>query len=144
MSARRNGQSYQAAPHQLEGRFVKLTRRVIGLAEAWREEELRGPLSINLRSVSIEQILNPTPEPAERALREFLEGLAAADAIKLQTVMYYGRDGGETDIHKLHRHLRIHTRDSSDAIETMLEKVPLGEYLTAGLRGSRARHRSRA
>ncbi len=68
----------------------------------------------------------------EKPFVDFLKALPDAVVMKLQTFMYFGRDGGP-DMKDLHAHLAQSTPDKEDAIRTMREKTPLAEYLVQAL-----------
>ena len=69
------------------------------------------------------------PRPAVEALEAYLEGLSDSEVARIQTLMYAGRDN-DADFKGLHKHLRC---DKEDAIQTISEKAPLGDYLADGL-----------
>ena len=64
-------------------------------------------------------------------LGKYFEPLSEEDVLKLQTIMYVGRDR-EADIRAVHRAMRQQKRNKADAIRTMLEKPSLGMYLARG------------
>lgn len=69
------------------------------------------------------------PRPAKAALRAHLEGLDEAVVLKLEAVMYGGRDKNP-NFRGLAQQL---SHNKSDAVRTMMEKSPLGDYLAEGL-----------
>lgn len=69
------------------------------------------------------------PRPAVEGLARFLEGLSVAEVLRLQTLMYAGRDR-DRNFRKLHQEL---TCTKEDAVQTICEKAPLGDYLADGL-----------
>lgn len=67
--------------------------------------------------------------PAEQALKTYLESLDEPTLLKLEAVMYGGRNNNPN-----FRDLKDEVSDDSEgAIRTMLEKTPLGDYLAEGL-----------
>ena len=76
------------------------------------------------------QLLGPE-DPYRKALREHLQALEEADVLKLQTLMYAGRE--HEDPRDLHLDLLARTVDRLDAESTMVSKFPLAHYLRTGL-----------
>ncbi len=73
------------------------------------------------------------PRPAKDELKAFLDALSLEVVMKLQTIMYAGRD--KDPIPELYLHLKNNTVDKDDAIRTIMEKrseLPL--YLAEGLK----------
>ena len=67
--------------------------------------------------------------PSERALREYLDSLDEPTVLKLEAVMYGGRDKNPN-----FRELKDEISDGKEeAITMMCEKMPLGNYLMEGL-----------
>jgi hypothetical protein len=64
-------------------------------------------------------------------LREYFESLPEEQLLKLQTVMYVGRDR-QSDIRSVHRAMLQHKQTKEDLIRTLSEKPSLGAYLARG------------
>lgn len=69
---------------------------------------------------------------AKRAVGVFLSRLTEEQALKLQTIMYCGRDR-RTDLGEFHRELCSFTSGKEDAVRNMRSKVPLATYLRDGV-----------
>jgi hypothetical protein len=67
----------------------------------------------------------------KQPLREYLESLSEEQLLKLQTVMYVGRDR-QSDIRAVHRTMLLHKPTREDLIRTLSEKPSMGMYLTRG------------
>ncbi|HJQ83769.1 MAG TPA: DUF3775 domain-containing protein [Candidatus Binatia bacterium] len=71
-------------------------------------------------------------------LQAYLETLSESELAKLQTLMYLGRDRDPSgDIQALHRDLVKVTHGREDLVRTLVEKVPLRDYLAEGLKVAR-------
>jgi hypothetical protein len=64
---------------------------------------------------------------------DYLKKLPEDVVMKLQTLMFLGKDG-YTNIHNLHEHFRGLTRDKTEAIRAMTSRVSLPEYLGKALK----------
>lgn len=82
------------------------------------------------------------PEQPARGMRtsggndpaaDYLKTLPDEVVMKLQTLMFLGKDG-YTNIHHLHEHFRGLTRDKQEAIRAMTSRVSLAEYMTKALK----------
>ena len=83
-----------------------------------------------------------TPEPASRSMHtsggndaaaSYLRTLPEEVVMKLQTLMFLGKDG-YTNIHNLHEQFRGLTRDKQEAIRAMTSRVSLSEYMVKALK----------
>lgn len=114
--------------------FVDVVNKVVQLAKAWgaEDEQLKKKHGVEdgLRVGSPEGFAYmAAPRPAQGALKAYLESLDEATVLKLQAVMYGGRDRNPD-----FRDLKDQVSDGKeDAIETMISKKPLGDYLAEGL-----------
>jgi hypothetical protein len=64
------------------------------------------------------------------ALKQAIEDLTPNQAAELAAIMYFGRDGGDF----LYLREEQKERREVDVKTSLLEKMPLGEYLSEGLR----------
>ena len=83
-----------------------------------------------------------TPEPPSRGMHTsggndaaaiYLKTLQEEVVMKLQTLMFLGKDG-YTNIQHLHDHFRGLTRDKQEAIRAMTSRVSLADYLGKALK----------
>lgn len=102
-------------------RFEGIVLDVIRLARERRKEPANGGLLRKGKKLD---------SPAEAALRNFLRALAWDDLRKLLVLMYSGRD----DESMLTEHRHLAEESSAVTASIMRGKVPLDEYLLAGLR----------
>jgi len=76
----------------------------------------------------------PPPPPEEADLRAFLESLPKATIDRLILIMYLGRgDFGTDDLAGSYEYFKRMFRTPRDAARQMLEKTPLGDYLSDGM-----------
>ena len=93
--------------------FIDVVYRIVVLAKARNAEDAQ----------------QNEPRPAEHDLVAFLEALDEPTILKLEAVMYGGRDKNPN-----FRDLKAEVSDGKvDAIRTMVAKTPLGDYLAEGL-----------
>lgn len=105
-------------------RFEALVHGIIALAKSRNEEEELSP------DRSVEESIFGPPLPAEAALDKALSELPYPILRKLEVLMYSGREG--IGVVAMERTL---LRNDADVTASMIaEKLPLDEYLTAGLR----------
>jgi hypothetical protein len=114
--------------------FLELVTEVARLAEARNSEQeafkTRYGVEECVHLGSEEDALYMSAaRPTEQRLRQYLEGLDEQNVLKLEAVMYGGREK-DADFRGLKEHL---SATKEDAIETRLGKMPLGEYLIEGL-----------
>lgn len=113
--------------------FRKVALEVAKLAKV-RESRVAGAMDDDgplFRSATELRTENLEEAPERKVLREYMASLPEEVVLKLQTLMYVGRD--RWPFSKMHAHLKSQTPDSADAIRTMVEKTPLGSYLEAGI-----------
>jgi hypothetical protein len=120
--------------------FLNIVEKVIDLSQKCEADDNRIArkhgleLGVNLGKhiKKVAEFLHE-PRPAEDQLKKYLEGLQTSDVMKLQTLMYAGRD--QEDIPELHLHLKDNAVDKNDTMRTMMGKgsdLPL--YLAEGLK----------
>lgn len=114
------------------GRLVSIIERLIALGEARLDEYQRDRPEIGITipadDATIEYLQKP--RPAEQALKKALIDLDHASLLKVEAVMYAGRDG--EDVMLTYHHL---PRDNHTVTAHMVgSKLPLPEYLRDGLR----------
>jgi hypothetical protein len=114
-------------------KFIDVVVRAIALSRKINaeEEEIRQRLGLT-DGISLDdrgREYMKAPRPAADELAQFLHTLSDAHVLRLQTLMYAGRDR-DANLTKLHKELSC-TRE--DAIRTICEKAPLDEYLADGL-----------
>lgn len=75
------------------------------------------------------------PPPEQEELREFLMGLPAATIYMLTFIMYMGRgDIGVENLMATYEEVSDRFNKPASAVEQMLGKAPLADYLSNGLR----------
>ena len=112
-------------------RFEDVVHQVIRLAIAVNEESER------LEKEHPDEGLfrrSEYPRPARDLLLNYLNQLDDEDVFKIEALMYYGR--GDEELQDLHEYLTDEQQgfDRDGAVQQMMEKVPLPEYLETGLR----------
>ena len=135
---KKTGERYAAARAALapprSPAFRDVVLKVIALGDAANREYDNQSKNRKGAAVALPVALgaNIAARPAKQALKEYVQSLSDDDVMKLQTLMYAGRDD-DRDIPGLHEYLADNTRGRGDAIMTMTDKWPLPEYLLGGL-----------
>jgi hypothetical protein len=135
----KSGMSYQAvvnAQRRTPGPFERLVSRIAVLATNRRDEDAAA------RRFYVRNIGDLHAGPAERPLIDALDATSDADARKLELLMYLGRDClcGEPvrDLEDFGLLCRLTNRDDHSAtVDQIGGKLPLDEYLEAGLRAAK-------
>lgn len=141
---KRTGESYTTARRAIiSSPFREIVQQVIVCAsKALEENDARlKEKADNLGLVSFSDFADLAaefPRPSfEQKLEALLLSLSTDEQYKLRTLMYFGRDHEEETedgIRSLHKYLKGTDNPRHGPVEKMMEKAPLSEYLTRGLR----------
>jgi len=118
-----------------------MLEKIIKLAEARNSEEERLKKKYKIYYIDFfnpkqnELEWDKAPRPKGAEFKEYLASLNEGDIIYVATVMYGGRDyltyGEEEDFEGLYNYLKPRVKG---LIYSVMEKVPLPDYLRAGIK----------
>lgn len=118
--------------------FEEQVRDFLRLCDAAIREDDGEGLGLDALSAEAQARIKKGPSAEERAMRDFLNGLPEAVVLKVQTLMYCGRDD-RWDVDEFQPELDK-GKGKADAVRTIMSKVPdaVAKHLRDGLALMRA------